>query len=392
MRGKGGRKPLADFDRPAHYEMDLADFPWARFGRPQRAQQTRLEPYTFTDVINGPDGPLERFWEVYPHLKYGFPSESTQRLFLVLLDLWAAEDFRPARIVFRSLTHLYHRLGGRGACPQDRALRIHRDLQILEHLTIQVKNAFWDPTVRRYVDIDNFKLFGTAVYVSPKPARRGAPRPVYATAGYLTVTPELQALARAKVFSTSVPLSTALALTGQEAKLAFHLAKRFRFYAVYKRKVDDLCKIIPIEAAQSWKRRQRLRTVCRGLQQAGFALLQSWRLTKKRNTWLVEFIRTPPSSPEPRTAETRALEALILEAGGDKKSLGYWRMCIRALGSNMIYRAVSEAKLFCRETPGANFPRVLTSRCEALAQEIGAVINPHRSPKKRPKTTKSGDF
>ena len=88
--------------------MDLADFPWARFGRPQRAQQTRLEPYTFTDVINGPDGPLERFWEVYPHLKYGFPSESTQRLFLVLLDLWAAEDFRPARIVFRSLTHLYH--------------------------------------------------------------------------------------------------------------------------------------------------------------------------------------------------------------------------------------------------------------------------------------------
>ena len=87
---------ILNLNRSAYYEMDLADFPWARFGRPQRAQQTatRLEPYTFTDVINGPDGPLERFWEVYPHLKYGFPSESTQRLFLVLLDLWAAKG-RP---------------------------------------------------------------------------------------------------------------------------------------------------------------------------------------------------------------------------------------------------------------------------------------------------------
>lgn len=385
---KGQRKPRANFDRPAYYEMDLADFPWARFGRPQRARQTaaRLEPYTFTDVINGPDGPLERFWEVYPHLKYGFPSESTQRLFVVLLDLWATEDFRPARIVFHSLTHLYHRLGGRGTCPQDRALRIHRDLQILEHLTIQVKNAFWDPTARRYVDIDNFKLFGAAVYVSPKPARRGIPRPVHTTAGYLTVTPELQALAQLKVFSTAVPLSTALALTGQEAKLAFHLAKRFRFYEVYKRRVDDLCKIIPIEAAQDWKRRQRLRAVCRGLEQAGFAPLRSWRLTKERDTWLVEFTRTTPSTPASRAAEVRALEALILEAGGDRKSLTYWRMCIRALGSEMIYRAVNEAKLFCRETPGAHFPRVLTSRCEALARERGAVINPRRHPKKRRKT------
>ena len=114
--------------------MDLADFPWVRFGRPQRALQTlsRLEPYTFTDVINSPNGPLERFWAVHPHPEYGFPSESTQRLFLVLLDLWAAEGFRSAHIVFHSLTHLYHRLGGRGNCPQNRALRIHRDLQILD--------------------------------------------------------------------------------------------------------------------------------------------------------------------------------------------------------------------------------------------------------------------
>ena len=377
----------------AYYEMDLTDFPWARFGRPQRAQQTatHLGPYTFTDVINGPDGPLERFWEVYPHLKYGFPSESTQRLFLVLLDLWAADDFRPSRIIFRSLTHLYRRLGGQGNCPQDRALRIHRDLQILEHLTIHIKNAFWDPTVRRYIDIDNFKLFGSAVYVSPKPARRGMPRPVQATVGYLAVTPELQSLAQAKVFSTSVPLSTALALSGQEAKLAFHLAKRFRFYEVYKRRVDDLCKIIPIEAARADNRRKRLRAVCRGLQRAGFAPLRSWRLTKERNTWLVEFIRSTPSAPAPRAAETRELEAVILEAGGDKKSLPYWRMCIRALGSVLMYRAVSEAKVYCRETPGADFPRVLTSRCEALAREFGAVINPRRSPQKSRNASRRGD-
>ena len=363
--------------------MDLADFPWVRFGRPQRARQTpsRLESYTFTDIINGPNGSLERFWEVHPHPEYGFPSESTQRLFLVLLDLWAAEDFRPAHIVFHSLTHLYHRLGGRGSCPQDRALRIHRDLQILAHLTIDGKNAFWDPTVRRYVDIDNFKLFSAAVYAAPRSVRHDMPSPGQGRAGYLVVSPTLQAVARPKIFATAVPLATALALTGQEAKLAFHLAKRFRFYEVYKRRVDDLCKVIPIEAVRADHRRQRLRAACQGLQQAGFDLLRSWRLTKKRNTWLVEFIRATPPTAAVHTAEMRALEALILEAGGDKKSLGYWRMCIRALGSNLIYRAVSEAKLFCRETPGAHFPRVLTSRCESIAKEVGVVINPRRRSK-----------
>ncbi len=363
--------------------MDLADFPWVRFGRPQRARQTpsRLEPYIFTDTINGPNAPLERFWAVHPHPEYGFPSESTQRLFLVLLDLWAAEGFRSAHIVFHSLTHLYRRLGGRGNCPQNRALRIHRDLQILTHLTIHGKNAFWNPTVRRYVDIDHFKLFSAAVYAPPKAAHRDMPLPGQGRAGSLTVSSTLQAVARTKIFSTSVPLSTALALTGQEAKLAFHLAKRLRFYQVYKRRVDDLCKVIPIEAVRADHRRQRLRAACQALQQADLDLFQSWRFTKKRHTWLVEFTRSPPPTSAVHPAEMRALEALILEAGGDKKSLGYWRMCIRALGSNLIYRAVSEAKLFCRETPGAHFPRVLTSRCESIAHEVGVVINPRRRPK-----------
>ena len=363
--------------------MDLADFPWVRFGRPQRARQTlsRLEPYTFTDVINTPNGPLERFWAVHPHPEYGFPSESTQRLLLVLLDLWADTGFRSAHIVFPSLTHLYHRLGGRGNCPQNRALRIHRDLQILTHLAIDATNAFWDPTVRRYVDIDHFRLFSAAVYTPPGAARRALPTPGQGRAGSLTVSPTLQAVARTKIFSTAVPLSTALALTGQEAKLAFHLAKRFRFYEVYKRRVDDLCHVIPIEAVRTDHRRQRLRAACQALQQADLDLFQSWRFTKKRNTWLVEFIRAPSPTAPFHTAELRALEAVILEAGGDRKSLGYWRMCIRALGSQLIYRAVSEARLFCRETPGAHFPRVLTSRCESIAREVGVVINPRRRPK-----------
>ena len=364
--------------------MDLADFPWVRFGRPQRARQTPsdLEPYTFTDVIHGPHGPLERFWAVHPHPEYGFPSESTQRLLLVLLDLWADTGFRAAHITFPSLTHLYHRLGGRGNCPQDRALRIHRDLQILTHLTIDATNAFWDPTVRRYVDIDHFRLFSVAVYAPPGAARRALPASGQGRAGSLTVSPTLQAVARTKIFSTAVPLSTALALTGQEAKLAFHLAKRFRFYEVYTRRVDDLCKVIPIEAVRADHRRQRLRAACQRLHQADCELFRSWRLIKRRNIWLVEFIRAPPPTAAFHTAEMRALEAAILDAGGDSKSLGYWRMCIRALGSNLIYRAVSEARLFCRETPGAHFPRVLTSRCEAIAKEVGVVINPRRRPKR----------
>ncbi len=34
---------VIDLNKPARYEMDLADFPWVRFGRPQRAK-TKIEP------------------------------------------------------------------------------------------------------------------------------------------------------------------------------------------------------------------------------------------------------------------------------------------------------------------------------------------------------------
>lgn len=75
------------------------------------------------------------------------------------------------------------------------------------------------------------------------------------------------------------------------------------------------------------------------------------------------------------------MEDVVPEAGGDKKSLGYGQMCLRVLGSQLIYRAVSEARLFCREPPGAHFPRMLPRRCESIAAEVGVIINPRRRPK-----------
>ena len=378
-----------DLEKPARYEMDLADFPWVRFGRSHRAKN-KIEPYTYTDIIKGPGGiPIERIWEIYPHLKYGFPSESTQRLFVVLLDMWAEDGFLGDKINFRSLTHLYRRLGGKGTCPQDRAVRIHRDLQILEHLSFNAQNAFWDPAIKGYITVENLKLFGPAVYVTPKPARRGKALSYQEELpfGYLSVTTELQALARSKIFSADVPISLVLKLTGQAAKLAFHLAKRFIFYPVYKRRVEDLCKVIPIETAREDNRRAQLRAICKGLQASHFSLLRSWRVEKEHGDWMVEFTRArKPKQQQPfRTTqlgdlqgETRALIDHILEAGGDAKSLPYWLMCVQALGKDATYRGVSEAKLFCREAAGAHFPKVLSSRFEAIAGERGTVINPRR--------------
>jgi hypothetical protein len=384
--------PNIDLSRPARYEMDLADFPWVRFGRPQRAK-TKIEPYIFTDVIRGPDGsPIERIWETYPHLKYGFPSESTQRLFIVLLDIWAEDAFLGDKINFRSITHLYHRLGGKGACPQDRAVRIDRDLQILEHLSFNAYNAFWNPKTNGYTDVKNLKLFGLSVYVHPKPVRRGQSISYQDELpfGYINVTNELRALARSKIFSADVPISLLLKLTGQEAKLAFHLAKRFIFYPVYKRRFEDVCKLIPIEAARADHRREQLRLICAGLMESDFSLLRSWKIEKENGEWMIEFTRARrPKQQQPSRkvrledlqGETRHLIDHILDAGGDEKSLTYWLMCIQALGQNTTYRAVSEANLFCRDNPGANFPKVLSSRFEAIAEEQGKVINPRRKPK-----------
>lgn len=376
-------------EKPARYEMDLADFPWVRFGRSSRAK-TKIEPYTYSDTIKGPGGsPIERAWRVYPHIEFGFPTESTQRLFVVLLQIWAEDSFFGDKINFRSITHLYHRLEGKGACPQDRALRIHRDLQILEHLAFDADNAFWDPNRKAYITVENLKLFGPAVYVTPKPARRTKSVLLQEELpfGYLSVTRELQTLARSKIFSADVPISLVLKLTGQEAKLAFHLAKRFLFYPVYKRRVADICELIPIEATRENNRRAQLRAICKGLEDSEFSLLRSWKIEKEHGEWMIEFTRArKPKQQQPARkiqledlqSEQRELMDHILEAGGDEKSLHYWLMCIQALGRDATYRGVSEAKLFCRETSGANFPKVLSSRFESIAEERGAVINPRR--------------
>ena len=227
------------------------------------------------------------------------------------------------------------------------------------------------------------------MYVTPKPARRGKALSYQEELpfGYLSVTNELQALARSKIFSADVPIALVLQLTGQAAKLAFHLAKRFIFYPVYKRRVEDLCKVIPIETAREDNRRAQLRAICEGLQDSHFSLLRSWRVEKEHGDWMVEFTRArKPKQQQPfRTTqledlqgETRALIDHILEAGGDAKSLPYWLICVQALGKDATYRGVSEAKLFCREAAGANFPKVLSSRFEAIAGERGTVINPRR--------------
>lgn len=387
-----GRPPGQSDLVAARYDFDLAEYPWLRFGRKLRPSH-KLEPMIYEDSITGANStPILRRWTMYPSLKGApFPGETTQRLVLALLHIWSAVGFEGDRINFKTLNHICQLMNGRNARGDDYR-QIRRDIETLQGISIDADNAFYDPRTNAYHRVTNLKFFGYAVYPSSKEWSRdaGAAQQAELPFGYIMVTPEFQAVARSRsFFGTGAPLRFLCTLPGQAARLAIHLSKYFISYPVYRRKLDDLCKVIPIEVARPRKRRERIAELAQQLLDAGYpGLKQPPKIYQNASAeWIVEFVRgkKPTQKRAQRRLtvqslkpETRELVQQIIDAGGPLKDLAYWTMAAEALGQTQTYRALSEAKLFCHSTPGADFKRVLTSRLEEIAEEQGIVVNPRR--------------
>lgn len=388
---KHGR-PAEKGELAARYDFDLAEFPWIRFGRPHRAHH-KLEPIFYEDTITGAGGiKIPRRWKMYPsQMGQPFPGETTQRLFLALLHIWSESGFEGDRISFRTVSHLCHLMNGRNARGDDYR-QIVRDIETLQGIAITAENAYYDPRTNSYDKVAAIRLLGRAVYSSRKPWGGDSQQAFQQELpfGYVMVSPELKEIAQSRAFfATGVPLDFLCKLPGQTARLAIHLSKYFISYPVYRRKLTDLCRVIPIEMTRPRDQRKRIAELAGQLLDAGYPGLQQPPkiYTNAEGEWVAEFVRRvrPPQraavkrlTVEQLRPQTRNLVEQILEAGGSKKDLAYWVMCVDALPEPLFFRGLSEAKLFCRENSTASFPKVLTSRFEDIAEEQGLIINPRR--------------
>ena len=144
-------------------------------------------------------------------------------------------------------------------------------------------------------------------------------------------------------------------LTGVEKRLYLYLSKVLKTKAVYKREMNELASQIPIQAKETFKRKQTLKDGCNSLIKKGFKLLAKVEFIKAADgvTDMVVFIRkgTPWKVKEENKItikkESFQIECLvedILEICGDEKSKPFYIKIGRMMDERTIRRVISEVK------------------------------------------------
>ena len=363
------------------YDFDLAEFPLFRFEKPKAVRLiTPGEALVYEDTIRGKDGDrVTRTWKALPG-NYGWGGGTTQDLLFDLLQLYIAQGCQGQHIEFGSLRSLFVRRYGTGRNPSAKDFaRLRRDLEILRGYSFQTKNAFWDTEQGCYVDM-NWRLFDNVFYLKERPDEE-----VFQFA-YVAVNEVLRSIARTRgFFALGFGSRLFYQLSPLEKRLAVYLAKRFLVEQVHRRKVDDICAALPIQAARADNRRARLRTIAASLVEKGVPILKGWRVEKSKSTgnWLATFERakTPEQrSPFPKQAVERMSEEVLVQLEriyaalpeGAEKDERWWTRCVQRLGATAVDRALGQLS----DAPGVREPgRLLSHIFKDLAKERGILLN-----------------
>jgi hypothetical protein len=337
------------------YELTLAEFPTFPIAK---TKQEALKPRLFEDTITGKDGePIKRRWAFIPHGELGFGTPSTHSTLFELLQIWKEEGFTSQYIQFGSVFHLLKRMGK--ATGNSQYKQIVKDLEILVGITIKAKNAFWDNELKAYVD-STFHLFDSvSLYKEGPTGQASLPFAFIKASDYLFNNSIL------KNSLLSLPFDSKFfhGLTPVEQRLSLYLSKVFRSQAVNKRELLEFANQIPLGVKEPKLIKQRLKIACAGLMGKGFSLLASFDFERSadRKTSMVIFRRKgqPPKlkwvSPEkkqkgllPAANAPEDLEYLtetIMKFCGDQKSMNFYKKVARTVPRNIIFRALSEAKV-----------------------------------------------
>jgi len=354
MSGQDYKQSTEILER-SKYELTLAEFPTFPVAK---SKMGAMKPRVFEDTITGKDGePVKRIWMVIPHGNGGFGTPSTHATLFEILQIWKEQGFASQHIQFRSIFHLLKRMGK--ATGNSQYKQILKDLEILVGITIKAKNAFWDNKRRAYVD-STFHLFDSvSLYKETADGQATLEFAFIKASDYLFNNSIL------KNSLLSLPFGSKFfhGLTPVEQRLALYLSKVFRSQTVNKRELLEFANQIPLEVKEPKLIRQRIKIACKALMAKGFPLLAGYDFEKgaDHKSEFVLFKRkgAPPNpkfpAPERRQkklptpvnahGDLEYLTETILEFCGDTKSLNFYKKVARTVPRNIIFRALSEAKV-----------------------------------------------
>jgi hypothetical protein len=338
------------------YELTLAEFPVFLLSKKGHED---IEVIEYQDTITGKEGQIvNRVWKVYPHSKFGLGTESTFETLFELFQIWKEDHFNTQYIRFGSIFNLLKRKSkGSGAKEYK---RIVRDLNCLVGITIEAKNAFWDNEARAYVNMtfhlfDQLKIFkigGTGAIIN---------------LSWIKASDILYgSILKNSLVITSFDSRFFQSLTPMEQRLSLYLSKILRSQSVHRREISEFARQLPIYAKKSYHVKQQLKRGCSGLIEKGFEPLNSFSFEKAADG-STEYIvfkangngNTPakPKFPGPEQRQKQLLPPVnapvdleyltdtILEFCGDRKSLNFYKKVARIVPRNIIFRALSEAKV-----------------------------------------------
>lgn len=337
------------------YELTLAEFPTFPVSK---NQPEAFKPRVFEDTINGKDGEVvKRKWTFIPHGEFGFGTPSTHSTLFELLQVWKEDGFSSQYIQFGSVFNMLKRMGKKTGNSQYK--QIIKDLEILVGITIKAKNAFWDNELRAYIDT-TFHIFESVNhYKESSTGQASLPFAYIKASDYLFNNSIL------KNSLLSLPFGSKFfhSLTPVEQRLSLYLSKVFRSQAINKRELIEFASQIPLEVKEPKLIKQRLKIACTGLMGKGFSLLASFGFEKSsdRKSTIVIFRRKgQPTNPKRPIQEKKQKQLFpeangadeqeyltenIIEFCGDEKSLNFYKKVARIVPRNIIFRALSEAKV-----------------------------------------------
>ncbi len=156
-------------------ELNLAEFPFALLADRQPDDVGTIE---FSDVIRGKDSQrINRTWILTGSEEFGLPVASDEQMYVALMELTREQGF-DNRVIYLTRYELIKRLGwpDKGGS----YARVKGCLDRLLGVTITAKQAFWDKTKQRYVDvgfhiIDDYALYNEPVGRKRRYARQHQP-------------------------------------------------------------------------------------------------------------------------------------------------------------------------------------------------------------------------
>jgi hypothetical protein len=354
------------------YELSLAEFPL--FILSARIPEG-IKAINYSDTITVNNKPVERHWRVTWNMEYGAPGQSASGTFFALYQIWKDANFDSPWIHFDTIAALLKRKGIKKS--KDSHTRIMNDLNCLQGIYIEAKNAFYDKAEKKYVD-QSFHLFEGLIIKKDTPGS-----PDGKSKGYIKAHPFLHHAAQNTSFLLGIPEKAFFALPSLQQRLFLHLRKMLLMYSQYTRNIDDLAAQLPIFTTTR-KAKYMIKQAAKGLIEAAIIPFFDKVIFLKNNNVRFERVDAeqlslfdPQESAKQTEEEKLKAEsnfALITEHCKDKKSYTFYRVVAARMTTEDIYRAISETKETCYRNRESFSPKLFTSRILSIAEERGVKI------------------